>query len=200
MIKLRSGGTPSKSPAKARGRTTNESSPASTSKFAETSNGTIQLPAPSEEVAKSVAAALNQERAGKLLKTTLLELRSKPLYNTVASEPDAQKQFTDLRHSLSKGPITGDKLPTPRRQAPSRDSTPLRPTFFTLDEEEDEMASPTKRAAPRQPVSRGRPSQTFKGVSLSAYEGDSSSEEEEDENDEEEYDTLQDIEEASEEG
>jgi len=147
---------------------------------------------PSAEVAQTVASALNGERAGRSLKTALLKVRSKPLLTRVTDQVDASKDLSDLKTAFSKGPITAERLPTPRRLPPSRDTTPLRPTFFRLEEDEDEEepASPTR--VPPSKGSRGRPSQTWHGVSVEEEESESGEEEED-----EDYDTLQDIAEES---
>jgi len=195
-----------KSPAKGTPKTQSAVNPAN-----ENSVSRQAAAKPSSEVARAVAAALNAERAGKLLKSTFLELRKEPFFNRTALEQPKTEEFSDLRSAMREGPITSDRLPTPRRAPQPRDSTPKRPTFFSPDDSYSNT-SPSKQAAASQingqlPVrGRGQPSASFKGSQATPVfglpkesdEGSDETEEEESSDEDDGFEHLDDIVEESE--
>lgn len=90
------------------------------------------------DVVATANAALNAERSVAVLKKALLAVRKEPLVNksACANVQAATKQpnkdsISDLQLAFAKGPITGDRLPLPRRPPPppSPPSDPPTPKF-----------------------------------------------------------------------
>lgn len=75
----------------------------------------------SPDVIASAKAALAAERSAGVLKRALLSVRSTPLLNKSASASASSTSslpLSDLQSAFANGPITGDRLPRPRRPAP----------------------------------------------------------------------------------
>lgn len=76
---------------------------------------------PSPSVAATAQAALKAERSVGILKRALLAVRSTPLLNVSARGSGGATRsdaLSDLQLAFAAGPITGDRLPLPRRPQP----------------------------------------------------------------------------------
>lgn len=88
----------------------------------------ISTPAPAPEIAANARAALNAERSTAILQRALVATRSKAVVNCSASASSKSARsapLSDLQLAFAAGPVTGDRLPSPRR-------TPLKPTSINL--------------------------------------------------------------------
>lgn len=84
--------------------------------------------APAPQIAANARAALNAERSTAILQRALVATRSKPVVNCSASASSKSTRsapLADLQLAFAAGPVTGDRLPSPRR-------TPLKPTSINL--------------------------------------------------------------------
>ncbi|GAA6055606.1 hypothetical protein NBRC10513_007070 [Rhodotorula toruloides] len=93
----------------------------------------------SSNAAATAEAALQAERSGAILKQALLAARrDQPLLNRSACGSKTSrlaKPAADIQLAFSQGPITGERLPRPRRFVPPPPSTPSIPsTPTTLSE------------------------------------------------------------------
>lgn len=95
---------------------------------------------PSPSVAATAQAALKAERSVGILKRALLAVRSTPLLNVSARGSGGatrSEALSDLQLAFAAGPITGDRLPFPRRPHPPPTLKPVvvpqpAPTFAPL--------------------------------------------------------------------
>ncbi|KAK4048627.1 hypothetical protein OIV83_004597 [Microbotryomycetes sp. JL201] len=78
-------------------------------------------------VIATASAALQAERTAAILKKSILERQAAPIVNKMACEPRSaskplalDESMSDLRAVFATGPITGDRLPFPRRPPPDR--------------------------------------------------------------------------------
>lgn len=81
------------------------------------------------DVVAAARAALNAERSAAVLKKALLAARTSPIVNKSVCEQSTTRSFTaagmsDLQAAFSAGPITGDRLPLPRRPPPHPSALP----------------------------------------------------------------------------
>lgn len=82
-------------------------------------NGKITHLPPNPDIVATARAALNAERSSAILKRALLSVRPTPLVNTSAcGTPGRSQPISDLQLAFAAGPITGDRLPRPRRPPP----------------------------------------------------------------------------------
>ena len=95
----------------------------STSIFRASPRGKAQE-AHSTDVVRTAKAALEAERRARLLKSAVLSTRPTPLMNTqpetvqLSATAPTRRDLGDLQLAFSRGPITGDRLPLPRRPPP----------------------------------------------------------------------------------
>ncbi|BGP35686.1 hypothetical protein JCM10296v2_007538 [Rhodotorula toruloides] len=121
----------------------------------------------SSNAAATAEAALQAERSGVILKQALLAARKdQPLLNRSACGSKTSrlaKPAADIQLALSQGPITGERLPRPRRFVPPPPSTPSIPSTPTASSTfansfEPIIATPTPLlATPSVPAASSRP-------------------------------------------
>ncbi|KAM0787301.1 hypothetical protein ACM66B_007077 [Microbotryomycetes sp. NB124-2] len=106
-------------------------------------------PAVHPGVLATASAALQAERSAVILKKALLACRPSPIVNKVACEPpralSLHEPLSDLRAAFAAGPITGDRLPLPRRPPP--------PSPPALDSETASTVSTPRLESPTRPSS-----------------------------------------------